>query len=124
MAPMAAPLSTQDMEDLAAYFSSQTIKPGTADESKVAQGEAIYKGGISASGVPACAACHGPTGSGNPAAKFPRVAGQHAKYIEIQLKNFRDGKRDNDAGRMMRNVAAKMTDAEIAAVAQYMQGLQ
>jgi cytochrome c553 len=124
MAPMAAPLSTQDMEDLAAYFSSQTIKPGTADESLVAQGEAIFKGGISASGVPACAACHGPNGAGNPAAKFPRVAGQHAKYIEIQLKNFRDGKRDNDAGRMMRNVAAKMTDAEMAAVAQYMQGLQ
>jgi cytochrome c553 len=124
MAPMATPLSTQDMEDLAAYYSSQAIKPGTADESMVAQGEAIYKGGISASGVAACAACHGPTGAGNPTAKFPAVAGQHAKYLEIQLKNFREGKRDNDAGRMMRNIAIKMTDAEMAAVAQYMQGLQ
>lgn len=123
MSPMAAPLSDQDIEDLAAYFSSQVMKQGSADETKVALGEAIFRGGNSASGVPACAACHSPNGMGNPAAKFPRLAGQHAKYTVIQLNNFRKGDRANDAGNMMRNIAVKMTDAEIAAVAEYIAGL-
>lgn len=124
MASMAAPLSQQDMRDLAAYFASQPIKPGTADETKVALGEALYRGGNSASGVPACAACHAPNGMGNPAAKFPRLAGQHAKYTAIQLKAFRQGARANDAGAMMRNIAAKITDAEIEAVSEYIAGLR
>ncbi len=124
MAPMAAPLSAQDREDLAAYFSSQATKPGTADEKLVERGRLIYMGGVPADGVPACAACHGPDGAGNPAAKFPKLASQHAKYVENQLKNFRSGKRANDAGRMMRNAVAKMSDADIKAVAQYIQGLK
>ncbi|HHJ11731.1 MAG TPA: cytochrome c4 [Chromatiales bacterium] len=124
MAPMAAPLSAQDREDLAAYFASQATKPGTADEKLVERGRLIYMGGVPADGVPACAACHGPDGAGNPAAKFPKLASQHAKYVEIQLKDFRSGKRANDAGRMMRNAVAKMSDADIKAVAQYIQGLK
>jgi cytochrome c553 len=124
MAPMAAPLSAQDMQDLAAYYSGKKTAPGSADESMVAQGEAIYKGGIPSKGVAACAACHGPSGAGNPAAKFPAVSGQHAKYTVIQLQNFSEGKRDNDAGRMMRNLANKMNKAEMEAVAQYIQGLK
>lgn len=124
MAPMAAPLSDQDMEDLAAYFAGNKTKPGSADEAQVALGEAIYKGGIAATGVAACAACHGPNGAGNPAANFPQLNGQHAKYTEIQLKNFRAEARENDPGRMMRGVAARMNDKEIAAVAQYIQGLK
>ncbi|MEZ5476235.1 MAG: c-type cytochrome [Thiolinea sp.] len=91
MAPMVASLSEQDMADLAAYFSSQTAKPGSADETQVDLGRQVYKGGNNESGVPACAACHGPNGTGNPAAKFPALAGQHAKYTEIQLQAFGKG---------------------------------
>lgn len=124
MSPMAKPLSEQDMADLAAYFSSQAAKPGEADQTKVALGEQMYKGGNNATGVAACAACHGPTGAGNPASNFPSLSGQHATYIKNQLNAFRKGERANDAGKMMRNVAAKMTDAEIEAVAEYIAGLK
>lgn len=124
MAPMAMPLSEQDMEDLAAYFASQTRAGGEASADLVAAGEDIYRGGNPASGVAACAACHAPNGVGNPAANFPDLAGQHASYVEKSLKDYRSGARTNDAAKMMQGVAAKMTDAEIAAVAQYIQGLR
>jgi cytochrome c553 len=123
MAGMAAPLSETDMADLAAYFSSQKGSVGSADETKVELGQGIYRAGNAASGVPACAACHGPTGAGNAQAKFPSLGGQHAAYVVKALKDFRSGARANDAGQMMRNIAAKMTDAEIEAVAAYVQGL-
>ena len=115
--------SDADIKDLVAYFSGQKAKPGTANKEKVAAGKAIYKGGNLTTGVAACAACHGPTGSGNVAAKFPKVSGQHAKYIVAQLKAFKSGKRANDAGKMMRNIAKNMTDAEMDAVAEYISGL-
>ncbi len=124
MAPMAKPLSEQDMADLAAYFSSQPKKLGEADQTKVALGSQVYKGGNNATGVAACAACHGPTGAGNPAANFPALFGQHATYIKNQLYAFRKGERANDAGKMMRGVAGKMSDAEIEAVAEYIAGLK
>ena len=124
MVGMVAPLSPQDMEDLAAYFSSQQVARGAADPALAPAGEAMFRGGNLTSGVAACAACHGATGAGNPAAKFPALAGQHAEYVEAQLKAFRTMERANDAGQMMRGVAAKMTDAEIKAVASYVQGLQ
>lgn len=124
MSPMAKPLGDQDMADLAAYYSSQVMKSGEADQSKVALGEQIYKGGNNATGVAACAACHGPTGAGNPAANFPAINGQHAAYTKNQLNAFRKGERANDAGKMMRNIAAGMTDAEIEAVSEYIAGLQ
>ncbi|QTR50480.1 c-type cytochrome [Candidatus Thiothrix anitrata] len=124
MSPMAKPLSEQDMADLAAYYSSQAVKLGEADQAKVALGEQIYKGGNNATGVAACAACHGPTGTGNPASNFPALKGQHAAYTKAQLNHFRKGDRANDAGKMMRNIAAGMTDAEIEAVAEYIAGLK
>lgn len=124
MSPMAKPLSDQDMADLAAYYASQVIKPGEADQSKVTLGEQIYKGGNNATGVAACAACHGPNGAGNPAANFPAINGQHATYTKLQLHAFRKGERANDAGKMMRNIAAGMSDAEIEAVSEYIAGLQ
>lgn len=124
MSPMAEPLSEQDMADLAAYYSGQKAKGGMADESKVALGEEVFRGGNTSTGVPACAGCHSPTGFGNPAAKFPRLAGQHAKYTAIQLYAFRKGERGNDAGKMMRNIALRMTDDEIEAVAEFIQGLK
>lgn len=116
--------SDADVADIAAYFSSSKAKPGVANPDMIAKGEAIYKGGVVSSGVAACAACHGPTGSGNPAAKFPQLSGQHVKYTVTQLMNFKTGKRDNDTGKMMRNVALKMTDAEMTAVAEYISGLR
>ena len=124
MAGQVANLDEQDMRDLGAYFSRQQMSPGTADESVAERGERIYRGGIPAAGVAACTACHGATGSGNPAALFPRVAGQHAKYNSDQLRYFRSAQRANDNGRMMRNLASKMSDADIQAVAEYMAGLR
>jgi cytochrome c553 len=123
MAPMAMGLSDQDMENLAAYFSSMTMSQGAADKALVEQGEKIYRGGNPASGLAACIGCHVPTGAGNPAAKFPRLGGQHSKYVENQLLAFRSGERNNDAGKMMRTIASKMTDKEIQAVASYVEGL-
>lgn len=123
MAPMVAPLSEQDMADLAAFYSEQTLQIGAADKALVDLGEKIYRGGNPASGVAACIGCHGPTGKGNPAANFPSLSGQHATYTENQLKAFASGQRKNDAGKMMRSTASKMTPQEMAAVASYVQGL-
>ena len=123
MAPMAAALSDQDRQDLAAYFASQQTKPGAADEKLVDMGQKIYRGGNPTTGVSACIGCHGPTGKGNPAANFPAISGQHAKYVENQLYAFKKGERSNDAGKMMRTVAGKMNEEEIRAVASYVQGL-
>jgi cytochrome c553 len=124
MSGMAAPLSEQDMEDLAAYYASQAGALGEADPSLVESGRDIFRGGNLTTGVSACTGCHGPSGQGNPAAGFPTLAGQHALYIETQLKAFRSMERANDPGRMMRNIAMKMSDAEIKAVASYIQGLR
>lgn len=123
MAPMAANLSDQDRADLAAFYSSQAVQMGAADEALKNLGEKIYRGGNQTTNVAACIGCHGATGAGNPAAKFPSLSGQHAKYVENQLFAFKKGERTNDAGKMMRNVAARMSDEEIRAVASYVQGL-
>ena len=123
MSPMAAPLTEQEMLDLAAYYSSQTQTPGAADPALAELGQAIYRAGNPQSGVPACTGCHGPAGMGVGLAKFPRVSGQHADYVKQTLTHFRDGERANDPNGMMRGVAARMTDREIAAVSQYLQGL-
>ncbi len=124
MGPMAAPLSEQDMQDIAAYYASQTQLPGVANPDVVTLGENIYRGGNTESSIAACTGCHAPNGTGNPAANFPRLAGQHAKYISKQLRAFRSGARTNDAGKMMRNITKRMTDAEIEAVSQYIAGLR
>ena len=123
MSSQAAALSSQDMEDLAAYFSSQAGSQGAADEKLVAAGAKLYRGGNKKKGVAACIACHGPTGAGNPSAKFPSLSGQHAAYLEKAMKDFRSGARTNDMNKMMQLVAEKMSDAEIAAVASYISGL-
>lgn len=124
MAGQVANLDEQDMRDLAAYYAQQEISPGTADETVAERGERIYRGGIPAAGVAACMACHGANGNGNPAAMFPAMGGQHAQYNSDQLRYFRNGQRANDNGRMMRNIAARLSDDDIEAVTQYMQGLR
>jgi cytochrome c553 len=124
MTAMVAPLTEQDAADLAAYFSAQTKSAGTTDPKLLALGERLYRGGNAESGVAACTACHQPNGSGNAAAKFPAINGQHATYVEKALKDFRAQTRGSDpSGSMMRGVAAHLTDSEIVAVAQYVQGL-
>lgn len=122
MSGMVANLSDDDIKNLAAYFSSQSLSFGQAVTNGAGSlGEKIYRAGNAANHVPACAACHGPNGTGLPA-QFPRLRGQHADYTVAQLKAFRSGERANAP--MMMTIAAKMSDAEMAAVADYMQGLR
>ena len=120
MSGMAATLATdEDIANVAAFYASKAGSIATADNSKVALGKDIYRGGDMTKGLPACMGCHGPAGSGNPTAKFPALAGQHATYTIAQLSAFRDGTRANDSNSMMRLVAGKMSVAEIEAVANY-----
>ncbi len=124
MAGMVASLSDDDMKNLAVYFAAQKPKSQAARDAALAkQGESIYRGGIQAKGVAACASCHAPNGTGMPA-QFPRVAGQHAEYTATQLTAFRAGQRANDPAQMMRMIAAKMSDQEIKAVSEYIAGLR
>ena len=123
MSSQAAGLSDQDMADLAAFFAKQKVSVGGADEKLVSQGKKIYHGGIKDKKVAACMGCHGPNGSGNPSAKFPGLSGQHAAYVEKTMADFRSGARSNDPNKMMRDIASRMSDADIKAVAAYIQGL-
>ena len=118
-------LTPQNLEDLAAYYASQTPAQGAADPALVALGESIYKAGIARKKVAACTGCHSPTGQGNGLAKFPMLAGQWAEYTEAQLMAFRSGARGNDGdGKMMRISAMDLSDPEIKAVASYIAGLR
>ena len=137
MLGFAAPLSKQDMRDLGAYFSGKTALNGVADESVIESGpnsgkkfyqvgESLFRGGDAARGIPACAACHGPTGSGNPGPAYPHLAGQHAKYTAMQLTAFRDGLvwgTEDSANTVMSGVAARLTDEEIQSLASFIEGL-
>jgi len=121
MQPMAAGLSDTDIRNIAYWAGSQKSKPGFAkDKELVSIGERIYRGGIADRQVPACAGCHSPNGAGIPA-QYPRIAGQHADYTAAQLTAFRDGVRKNSVP--MAQVAAKLNDREIKAVADYVAGL-
>ena len=124
MAPMVASLSEEDLQSVAAYYASQKLRPAAAvDKDLAALGQKIWRGGIAASNVPACSGCHGPAGAGIPA-QYPRLSGQFAEYIAAQLKGFKEGTRTNDPNGVMRGVAARMTEREIQAVAQYAAGLR
>jgi len=124
MGGMVANLSAEDMANLALYFARQKARPvGASDADLVKQGQEIYRGGILAKNVAACSACHSPAGTGIPS-QFPRLAGQHAEYVEAQLKAFRSGERANDPNGMMRAVAARLSDREIKAVSEYISGLR
>lgn len=124
MGSMVATLSDEDMKSLAEYFSGQQLMPEFARDPKAIQaGQRLYRAGNAATGLPACAGCHGPAGSGIPA-QYPRLAGQFAEYTEAQLKAFRAGERANDPNQMMRAIALKMTDPEIKAISDYIAGLR
>jgi len=116
--------SDQDLRDLAAYYNAQEMPEGEADPELVDAGEQLYRGGNLASGVAACAACHGAQGKGNEPAGYPRLSGQTATYTANQLKAYRSGERSYDAqSRIMSDIASRLTDDEIEAVADYLQGL-
>ena len=122
MSGIAGALSTAEMQDLAKYFADQKQTLGKAKSNGAGSlGEKIYRGGIAATGVPACAAWHGANGAGIPK-QYPRLSGQYADYNLQQLRTLRTGERANAP--MMMTIAAKMTDAEMQAVADYMQGLR
>ncbi|NND92905.1 MAG: cytochrome c4 [Granulosicoccus sp.] len=123
MSGQAANLSDTDILDISAYFASMTKHENVASEDNLTLGMNIYRGGITAAGVAACAACHGPAGLGNPTAAWPVVSGQNAQYTADQLRYFRSGERANDPNGMMSGVAKRMTDEEIDAVANYIAGL-
>ncbi len=120
MSPMAAGLSDEDISDLAAYFSAQELLIGQTRPENLESGARVYRSGNADTGVPACMACHDPKGSGNPAAEYPALSGQHAAYVEAQLKAYRSGQRVN---MVMQTIANMMSDDEIRAVADYVQGL-
>ena len=124
MTPMAMPLTEQDVVDLAAYFSSQTVKMNSASEDLVKLGQKIYRGGNKNKGLPACSGCHGPQGLGNPAAKYPSLSSQHKEYTLKQLKDYQSGARKPEGNAViMRDIAMKMSEDEMKAVTDYIQGL-
>jgi cytochrome c553 len=124
MKGMAAGLSDRDREDIAAYYASQKTTIGAADPELVELGQKLYRSGNAESGVAPCMGCHGPNGAGNPAADYPALRGQHAKYVENQLHGFASGNRHNEnAIKMMQILASRMTNREIQAVSSYIQGL-
>ena len=137
MIPMAKPLSAQDMRDIGAYYARQNAGAGIADDTVVAEGpykdmkfyevgQQLYRGGDFERGIPACMACHGPTGTGNPGPAYPHVGGQGSAYVARRLEEFRTGTgplADNEQYQIMATVAAKLTDQEIQSLASYLQGL-
>lgn len=123
MTPFVAHLSDEDIASLAAYYAAQKPCNGEAQTAGVELGERLYRAGDADKGVAACMACHGPAGAGNPAANYPRINAQHASYTEAQLKAFRTEARDNDHNGVMRDIAGRMSNESISAVANYLQGL-
>ncbi len=123
MTPFVAHLSDEDIASLAAYYAAQKPCDGEARAASVELGERLYRAGDADKGVAACMACHGPAGAGNPAANYPRINAQHAAYTEAQLKAFRTEVRDNDHNGVMRDIAGRMSNESISAVANYLQGL-
>lgn len=123
MAQQVQNLSEEDMANLGAYFASLTPAGGFVSEERLALGQRLYRGGNQDTGVPACIACHGPSGEGDPMGGVPVLSGQRVPYTVLQLEAFRGGTRSNDRNGMMRDASRFLSDAEIRAVAEYVAGL-
>ena len=121
MQSMVTGLGEQDITDIAAYFSSQKVKADAAAQSAV--GKKLYMGGNSYTHTPACAGCHGPNGAGNGPGVIPRLAGQKPGYVMKAMRDFKSESRSNDRNKIMRDIAAKVSDKEIEALAQFLAGL-
>lgn len=116
-------LNEQDLRDIAAFFSNLKVSVGAADPELVSRGEALYRGGRLADGLPACTGCHAPDGVGNYSAKYPHLSGQSSVYVTKQLTSFREGDRLNDPDQMMQQIAAKLSNKDIQALSSYIEGL-
>lgn len=124
MQPMAAGLSDQDIDDLAAYYAAQAPAGLEADPSYWEAGQKLYRGGNPQTNVPACIACHGPVGRGNWPARYPLVQAQHAVYAQKQLNDYAAGLRPGEHAKIMEAIAKRMTPEEIRSVSSYMQGMR
>jgi cytochrome c553 len=123
MQGFAAGLSSQDMLDVAAFYSRQVARPRPANDKELALlGQKLYRAGNAANGLPSCAGCHSPNGAGIPA-QYPRLAGQHAAYTVGQLRAFRAGERANGMSAQMHTIASRLSDREMQALAEYVSGL-
>ena len=123
MTPLATPLTDQDMQDLAAFYKSQTAVMGSADKKLLQHGQQIYRGGNSQRNIPACIACHGPQGYGNNEAAFPLLSGQHPEYIVKQLQDYKNNTRTTGPNNIMQDIAGRMSTEDMQAVASYVAGL-
>jgi len=125
MMGFAATQSDQDMHDIGAYFASKASLPGVADDKLLDRGQALYRGGDSTLGVPACMACHGPDGRGMAGAGYPQLAGQWADYVVAKLTEWKGGTTwgDDAQAKIMPEIAKRLSDADIAALASYVEGL-
>ena len=122
---MVAALSDEDAADIGAYFQAQSVtQAATFDESKIAAGRELYKGGNLQTDIPACQACHGPAGKGTAGIGYPQLGGQYTEYTLAQLKAFKDGSRTNDDKMLMRSIVEKMSDEDMVAVANYIASLK
>lgn len=126
MTPQAMMLSEEDMHNLAVYYASQQSAPrAVAQPATVDVGQSLYRGGDTETGAAACMACHDPTGRGNPAAAYPLLRGQYAVYVAKQLRDYAAGRRTSDKPqRMMQEIASRLSEQDIVAVASYVQGLK
>lgn len=122
---MVAALTDEDAKDIGAYFQAQSVfQAATFDESKIAAGRELYKGGNLQTGVPACQACHGPNGGGVAGIGYPQLGGQYVEYTLAQLKAFKEGSRSNDDKKLMRSIVEKLSDDDMIAVANYIASLK
>jgi cytochrome c553 len=126
MSSQAMSLTEQDIKDVAVFFAAQpAAAKSVADPTLVDKGEALYRGGNKDRGAAACLTCHGPTGRGNPAAAYPLLRGQHAPYVAATLRAYAtDARKSDGTTKIMRDIAKRLSEDDIAAVAAYVQGLR
>lgn len=123
MTAMISSLSKKQLEELAAYYAKLPKAEGITPQKYLKRGEQLYRGGDFNQQITACIACHGPKGTGNSQAGFPVLSGQKAAYTVLQLQNFKTGKRTNDLNHIMQDISKRMSDADMEAVAHYIEGL-
>ena len=125
MMPFASTLSEQDMHDVGAYFATKQATPGEADEAYVKRAEQLYRAGDTTLGVPACMACHGPSGRGMAGSAYPQLAGQWSEYISAKFGEWRSGTSwgDDEHAAIMPGIAKRLSEKDVAALASYVQGL-
>ncbi len=125
MQPFASMLSEQDMHDIGAFYATKLPTASEADEAYVERAQLLYRAGDSKLGVPACMACHGPDGRGMAGAAYPQLSGQWADYVQLKFTEWRNGTTwgDDENAKIMPDIARRLSESDIAALASYSQGL-